>query len=95
MLLLARLIRLVAMVVCTILVVAIVLFVLNVDFNALHDAGKWLAGPFKGLIDIDDAKLRLAVNWGLAALVYAIVAGILIRLIAGADGYGRGRPTVA
>lgn len=96
MLLLARLLRLAALVVCGVIAAAIVLALLNLHVGPVHDAGAWLAGPFKGLLDLDGAKLSMAVNWGLAALVYAIVAGLLIRLVAGADGHGRfGRPTIA
>ena len=99
MLMLARLVRTVAGIVCAIIVVAILLVVLGANpsndiVEWIHDAGSWLAGPFKGLFDLDDAKASIAVNWGLAALVYAIVAGVIVRLLAGGDGYGAHRPTV-
>jgi glycerol uptake facilitator-like aquaporin len=100
MLLLAKVVRTVAAVVVGIIVVAIVLVVLGANqsndiVNWIHDAGSWLAGPFKGLFNFDDSKLDVAVNWGLAALVYGIVAGFVVRLLAGGDGYGARRPTVA
>lgn len=100
MLLLAKLVRIVAGIVCGIIVIAIVLVVLGANqsndiVDWFHDAGSWLAGPFKGLFDLDDGKANIAVNWGLAALVYAIVAGLIVRLLAGGDGYGAHRPTVA
>lgn len=101
MLALAGVVRAVAAVVVGIIVVAIVLVVLganesNTIVNAIHDAGSWLAGPFKGIFDLEGRKADVAVNWGIAAVVYAIVAGLLVRLLAGADGHGRfGRPTVA
>ena len=100
MLLLARLVKLVAGIVVGLIVIAILLIVLgakesNDIVSAVTDAGRWLAGPFKGLFDLDGRKADVAVNWGLAALVYSIVAGFLVRLLAGGDGYGRfGRPRV-
>jgi hypothetical protein len=100
MLLLARVVRTAAGIVCAIIVIAILLVVLGANqsndiVNWIHDAGSWLAGPFKGLFNLDDNKASVALNWGLAALVYAIVAGFVVRLLAGADGYGANRPTVA
>lgn len=100
MLMLANLVRAVTAVVVGIIVIAIVLVLLGANqsndvVNWFHDAGSWLAGPFKGLFDLDSRKADIAVNWGLAALVYSIVAGILLRLVGGGDGYGAHRPTVA
>lgn len=100
MLLLARLVRTAAAVVCGIIVVAIVLQLLGANqsndiVNWIHDAGAWLAGPFKGLFDIKNGDVQMLVNWGLAAIVYAIVAGLIVRLLAGADGHGAHRTTIA
>ena len=99
MLMLARLIKLVAAVVVGIIVIAIVLVVLeakqsNGIVEFFNDAGSWLAGPFKGLFNFDDSKLDVAVNWGLAAVVYSIVAALIVRLLARGDGYGAQRSTV-
>lgn len=96
MLALARVLRIAALLICGTIALAIVLRLLNVGVAPVHDAGAWLAGPFKGLFSLDGARASMALNWGLAALVYAIVAGLLHRLLAGADGHGRfGRPTIA
>lgn len=99
MLLLAKLIKVVAGIVVGIIVVAILLVVLgakesNDIVGWFTDAGRWLAGPFKGLFDLDGRKADVAVNWGLAALVYSVVAGFLVRLLASGDGYGAHRSTV-
>ena len=91
----ARAVALIAKVVVAIIALAVVLSLLDARIDLVHDAGSWLVGPFKGLIDVRDADLRMIVNWGLAALVYALIAAVIIRLLAGADGHGRfGRPTV-
>jgi hypothetical protein len=101
MLALASIVRTAAGIVCGIIVVAVVLTLLGANqsndiVNWIHDAGAWLVGPFKGIFDVDDGNLQMVLNWGLAALVYALVAGLIVRLLAGTDGHGRfGRPTVA
>jgi len=87
MLLLANIVRTIAGIVVGIIVIAIVLVVLGANesndiVNWFHDAGAWLAGPFKGLFHLSDKKLNVAVNWGLAALVYGIVAGVIVSLLA-------------
>lgn len=99
MLLLANIVRTVAAVVVGILVVAIVLVLLSANpsndiVSAIHDAGSWLAGPFKNLFHISGHKANVAVNWGIAAIVYSIVAAVIVRLLTGigaSDGYGRTR----
>src|SRR5688572_6124232 len=99
MLLLAKVVRIIAAIVVGIIVIAILLIVLgakesNDIVGWFTDAGRWLAGPFKGLFDLDSRKADIAVNWGLAALVYSIIAGVILRLVGGGDGYGAHRPTV-
>jgi hypothetical protein len=99
-LLLARLVRLVTAVVVAIIVAGILLNVLDANMSnsivsAINDAAKWLVGPFKDVFSPKDGKVRIAVNWGLAAVVYAIVGGIIAALLAraglaAADGPGPG-----
>ena len=96
MLLLARIVRTVAMLVAAVIVAGILLFVLGANqsndiVSAVMDAGRWLVGPFKDLFSMDSAKWELAVNWGIAAAVYAIVGSLIARLIARAAIAGRER----
>jgi hypothetical protein len=84
---LARLVRSLAGLVALIIVVAIVLFVLGANpgngiVKAIHDAGAWLAGPFKNLFSIHKAKVALAVNWGIATVVYLVVGHFIASLLA-------------
>ena len=86
MVLLARVVRLLVGVAVTLIVAAILLRVLganphNAIVSDVHDAGRALVGPFDGLFSIKQAKLAMAVNWGLAAIVYLIVGGFIARLI--------------
>jgi hypothetical protein len=83
---LARLVSLVTSVVTGIIVVGIVLVLLEANksndvVNAVLDAGRWLVGPFKGVFKPDGVKARIALNWGLAALVYGLAGGLVVRLL--------------
>ncbi len=84
---LARAISIVTTVVVLFIIAGIVLFVLEANksndiVSVINDVAEALAGPFEDLFTLDDQKLEVAVNWGLAALVYAIVGRVLARLAA-------------
>ena len=103
MFLLARIVRLITAVVVGFIVVGIVLHLLDANSgNALvsfvYDVAEWLVTPFKGIFDLDGQKAQIAANWGLAAAVYAVVGGIVSRLLArmgGGFAAGRRRATAA
>ena len=91
MFLLARIVRLITAVVVGFIVVGIVLHLLevnagNVLVGFVYDVAGWLVTPFKGIFSLDDSKAQIAANWGLAAVVYAIVGGVLASLLARAGG---------
>jgi hypothetical protein len=86
--LLARVIDIVVAIVAVIIAIGILLVVLKANrsndlVKAIHDAADWLVGPFGDVFKLDDRKLMVAVNWGLALVVYVIVgraiAGLLRR----------------
>lgn len=84
---LAQLVRLAAGVVAAIIAAGILLVVLEANptndiVSAVHDATRALAGPFDGMFTLDSAKATIAVNWGIAAIVYLIVGALIARLIA-------------
>ncbi len=65
---LARVVRLIVGIVVLIIVAGIVLVLLqanpaNTIVSDVHDAARWLAGPFDGIFSFDNAKVALAVNW--------------------------------
>jgi hypothetical protein len=83
---LARLIRLAAWVLAGIIVAGILLIVLSANpsnsiVSNVHDAARWLVGPFNGMFKPDDHKLAITINWGIAALVYVIVGSLIARLV--------------
>lgn len=95
----ARLLRTIAGIVAAIIVAAILLRLLsanphNAVVSDVHDAGAWLAGPFKTLFSLGSAKGSMALNWGIAAVVYLAVAHVLASLIVRTPrrGFGRVRP---
>jgi hypothetical protein len=83
---LARIVSLITSVVVGLIVVAIVLVLLEASrsngiVDALVGAGDWLSQPFHGIFSMDSHKATVAVNWGLAAVVYALVGGFIARLL--------------
>jgi hypothetical protein len=80
----ARAVRLIAGLVTAVIVVGILLVVLgakpsNEIVKALTDAARWLAGPFKGIFDVGGHKADVAVNWGLAAVIYYAIGHLIAR----------------
>ncbi len=84
---LARAISIVTTVVVLFIIAGIVLFVLEANrsndiVSVINDVAEALVGPFDDLFTLDDRKAEVAVNWGLAAVVYAIIGRVLARLAA-------------
>jgi hypothetical protein len=82
----ARLVRLITMVVVGLIVVGILLVVLEANksndvVNAVLDGAKFLAGPLDNAFKLHGHKANVAVNWGLAAAVYALIGAIVVRLL--------------
>ena len=97
MFLLARMIKLAAALVVGVIVVGILCHVLGANasngvVSTIYDIDRFLVGPFHGLFSLSNHKLEIAVNWGIAAIVYAVVAAVLARLLmsAGTAGSGAG-----
>jgi hypothetical protein len=93
--LLARIVRWVAGAVVLLLVAGIVLHLLHANagngvVSTIYDADTWLASPFANVFSIKDADTEIAVNWGLAALVY-VIAALLLRAVAGRGAWVRRR----
>jgi xanthine/uracil permease len=94
--LLARIVRLITAIVVGLIVAGIVLHLLdansgNAIVSFVYDVAGWLVTPFKGIFSPDGAHARIAANWGLAAVVYAVVGGLAARLLARAGAMSPGR----
>jgi hypothetical protein len=82
----ARIVRLITAVVVGLIVVGIVLVLLEANrHNAIVDwlvgAGQFLADPFDNVFQLDGRKAQVAVNWGLAAALYALAGGLIARVL--------------
>lgn len=82
----ARIVSLITSLVVGLIVVGIVLVLLEANRdNAIVDwllgAGEFLVEPFDNVFKPDGRKARVAVNWGLAAVIYAVVGGLIARLL--------------
>ncbi|APU12306.1 MULTISPECIES: hypothetical protein [Actinoalloteichus] len=81
---LAGLINAVGFVLAAVLVANVLLILLNVDTSIevvalIGNLADWLALWWPGLIQVDDATLQVLVDYGVAALFWVVVAGILAR----------------
>jgi hypothetical protein len=82
----ARVVLLVGTVVAAILVLGIVLIVVGANrgnelVGTALDAARWLAGPFDRLFTLDSPKTEVAVNWGIAAIVWYAIGRLIMRLL--------------
>jgi hypothetical protein len=83
----ARIVGLITTVVVGLVVVGIILILAEANrdneiVDWLIGAGEFLVEPFDNVFQPDGRKARVAINWGLAAVVYAIVGGLIVRLLA-------------
>ena len=83
---LARIIWLVAVLVALVIAVGIAFVVLKANMgnsivSSIHDAAKFLVGPFDGIFKPKDHRLAIAINWGIAIVVYLFVARLVARLL--------------
>lgn len=84
---LARLVRTATTIAVALIVAGILLHVLGANMSngivsAVNDAARWLVQPFKNVFHLHSAKGTIALNWGIAAVVYAIVGGLIASVIA-------------
>jgi hypothetical protein len=82
----ARAIELAGTAVALILLAGIALVLLkansgNAIVGAIRDAADFLAGPFNGMFELDNPRTELAVNWGIAALVWYALARLLAGVV--------------
>lgn len=85
-LLVARVVMLITTVIVGIIVAAILLRVLGANASnsiveGVTDLARTLVGPFKSLFTIDNPKVEMAVNWGLAALLWFFVGSLIARVL--------------
>jgi hypothetical protein len=84
--LLARVVHLVVGVVVLIIVAGILLVVLKANptngiVSDVHGWARSLVGPFAGIFSLRNPRAAIGVNWGVAAVVYSLAGGLIVRLI--------------
>jgi hypothetical protein len=98
--LVARIVWIVAGVVCAIIALAALFIVLDANasnsiVSHVEDWGRTLAGPFKNIFHLSSAKGTVALNYGIAIVVYSIIAAVIVRLLMIPVGMRRRRATTA
>jgi hypothetical protein len=84
---LARIVRTATTVAVALIIAGIVIHLLDANTSngvvkVINDAAKWLVQPFRNVFHLHGAKANVAVNWGIAAVVYALAGGLITRLLA-------------
>jgi hypothetical protein len=84
---LARFVRLVVGVVCVIIVLAIIFVASdastgNTIVSHVNEWANTLTAPFHGIFHVSSHKGTIALNYGLAVVVYAIAGELLVHLLA-------------
>ena len=83
---LAQFVRLVLSGVVLIIVAGILLALLKANpgngvVSEVHGWGRWLVGPFDGMFSFRRARVAVAVNWGIAAVIYLLAGGLIAQVI--------------
>ena len=97
--LLVRVVQLVVSIVVLIIVAGILLVVFKANpansiVSEVQSWAHWLAGPFDGMFSFRNANTAIAVNWGIAAVVYLLVGGLISRLLGGTHRYPLERSSI-
>jgi hypothetical protein len=82
----ARAVTLATTAIAAVLVVGILLVVLEANrsndlVQFVRDAAQFLAGPFDGLFSLERNKVEVAVNWGIAAVVWLVLGRLISRFL--------------
>jgi len=81
-----RLVRVVTVAVVGVVVLGILIHLAGANTShgragAVNDAARALPQPFRGTFSMHGAKANVVVNWGLAAVVYAIAGALILRAL--------------
>jgi hypothetical protein len=93
----ARIVRLIVGVIVAIILLAIVFVVLDANtgngiVSTIRDWAGTLTGPFHHIFKTSSAKGTLALNYGIAVVVYLAIAAVIEAALSSAAFTGRGRP---
>ena len=82
----AKAITTIAAIIATLIVVGIVLVLLKANpandiVDALREIARFFAQPFDAIFELERRRPEIALNWGIAAVVYLVVAGLIAKLL--------------
>lgn len=83
----ARAVNMAVTLIVGLIVLGIVLVVLEANrsnglVEAILDGARWFVSPFTGIFELDSNKAQVAVNWGIGAVVFAMLGSLIARLLA-------------
>ena len=83
----ARVVRLITALLVGLIGIGILLVLLEANrsnevVDWILDAGEFVVEPFDNIFKLDSHKAKVAVNWGLGALIYGLIGGLIVRLLA-------------
>jgi uncharacterized membrane protein len=83
---LSRIVNVVFLVIFAIIVIGILLYVLEANeanpvVGFMLSTAAFLVGPFRHLFEFADNNVQVALNWGIAAIVYLIVGIVIARVL--------------
>jgi hypothetical protein len=81
-----RIVLIITGIVVASIVLGILLVVLGANLDNpvasfIHSVAEWLVTPFKALFTLKQEKIQVAVNWGVAAIVYLVIGLVIARLM--------------
>jgi len=82
----AKAITTIAAIIATLIVVGIVLVLLKANpandiVDALREIARFFAQPFDAIFELERRRPEIALNWGIAAVVYLVVASLIAKLL--------------
>jgi len=82
----AKAITTIAAIIATLIVVGIVLVLLKANpandiVDALREIARFFAQPFDAIFELERRRPEIALNWGIAAVVYLVVARLIAKLL--------------
>lgn len=82
----ARAVRLITAFIVGVIVIGILLVLLEANrgnelVDLILDIGKFFVEPFDNIFTLDSRKANVLVNWGIGALIYALIGALIIRVL--------------
>lgn len=83
----ARAVRLITAFIVGVIVIGILLVLLEANrgnelVDLILDVGGFFVEPFDNIFKLDSRKGNVFVNWGIGALIYALIGALIMRVLA-------------